>query len=146
MSAYKTATTTNQKSAYAHLRDEEATINHDYHAGGIVLAGTDSPLDIPATSLHLNLRAQVKYGNMKPWEALQTATSMAAKAYGYDKDLGTLEAGKLADLIIVDGDPLPTIDDVAKLQCVAVNGRLLSLNEVAAPFTKAIAENAVCTR
>ena len=60
--ALKTAQAANQNDAYTHLKDEEKTVADDFHAGGIILAGTDSPLDIPATSLHLNLRAQVKYG------------------------------------------------------------------------------------
>lgn len=83
---------------------------------------------------------------MQPWEALTTATSMAARAYGYGKDLGTLEPGKLADLIIVGGDPLTAIDDVAKVQCVAVNGKLQSVDEVAAPFTKDVPKNNVCSQ
>ncbi|MGI4757245.1 MAG: amidohydrolase family protein, partial [Janthinobacterium lividum] len=131
--ALKTSQGMNLAATYAHLKDEESVISGTFHAGGMVLAGTDSPLDIPATSLHLNLRAQVKYG-MKPWEALETATSIPAKAYGLDKDLGTLEPGKLADFIVVDGDPLTHIDDVAKVQCVAKNGQLWSVDEVASPF------------
>ncbi|SEC04050.1 amidohydrolase family protein [Terriglobus roseus] len=146
VTAFNTAKASDQKAAYVHLRDEESTVANDLHTGGIVLAGTDSPLDIPATSLHLNLRAQVKYGGMQPWEALTTATSMAARAYGYGKDLGTLEPGKLADLIIVGGDPLTAIDDVAKVQCVAVNGKLQSVDEVAAPFTKDVPKNNVCSQ
>jgi len=66
--------------------------------GGIVLAGTDSPLDNVATALHLNLRAQVKYG-LAPWEALQSAALLAARAYHHEKDLGSLEPAKLADMI-----------------------------------------------
>jgi imidazolonepropionase-like amidohydrolase len=62
-----------------------------------MLAGTDAPLDNVATSLHLNLRAQVKYGE-EPWQALQTATMLAAKAYGLGDQLGTVEPGKIADL------------------------------------------------
>ena len=129
-------------SGYKHLEDEERTVADDFRKGGIILAGTDSPLDIPATSLHLNIRAQVKYG-LAPWQALETATSMAAKAYGYDKDLGTLEPGKLADIIIVAGDPLTTISDVTKVQCVVTNGRLHSVHEIGAPFAD-IPENNVC--
>lgn len=145
VTATQAAQKANQKDAYTHLKDEESVVVDTFHHGGIILAGTDSPLDIPATSLHLNLRAQVKYGGMQPWEALTTATSMAAKAYGYDKDLGTLTPGKLADLIIVGGNPLTNIDDVAKVQCVAVNGSLLSVDEIAAPFTTSVPKNNVCS-
>ncbi|MEK6398546.1 MAG: amidohydrolase family protein, partial [Terriglobus sp.] len=145
VTAAKNAKTTDTAPAFTHLRNEERTVADVYHAGGQMLAGTDSPLDIPATSLHLNLRAQVKYGGMKPWEALTTATSASAKAYGYDKDLGTLQPGKLADLIIVAGDPLTNIDDLARVQCVAVNGQMRSVDEVAAPFTRDVPKNNVCS-
>ncbi len=143
--ALKNAQGADQSSAYEHLKLEEKVVADDFHDGGIILAGTDSPLDIPATSLHLNLRAQVKYGGLKPWQALETATSMAARAYGYDKDLGTLEPGKLADLIIVEGDPLTNINDAANVQCVAKNGALHSLDEIAGPFTT-IPRNNVCSK
>ena len=127
------AETRDQTAPLQHLKDEEATVADDYRDGGLILAGTDSPLDVPATSLHLNLRAQVKFG-LKPWQALETVTWLPAKAYGFTKDLGTLERGKLADLIIVSGDPLKNIDDVTKVQCVMKNGFLWSVSSLAAPF------------
>jgi Tol biopolymer transport system component len=129
--------------AYQHLRDEEITVADDFRHGGLILAGTDSPLDIPATSLHLNLRAQVKFG-MAPWQSLETVTSLPAKAYGLTKDLGTLAPGHLADLIITAGDPLTNIDDVAKVQCVMKNGYLWSVSEVAAPFAMLSAGADIC--
>lgn len=129
--------------AYQHLKDEEVTVADDFRKGGLILAGTDSPLDIPATSLHLNLRAQVKFG-MAPWQSLETVTSLPARAYGLTKDLGTLESGKLADLIIVSGDPLTNIDDVIKVQCVMKNGVLMSVSEIAKPFTQISAGADIC--
>lgn len=109
---------------------------NDFKSDGLILAGTDSPLDIPATSLHLNLRAQVKFG-MQPWQALETATSMAAKAWHVNGDLGTLEKGKIADLIMVSGDPLKNIQDAANVQYVMKNGTLISVKEILAPFSSA---------
>ena len=142
--AVETATHTDMSTMADHLKDEESVVANTYRKGGLILAGTDSPLDIPATSLHLNLRAQVKYGNLEPWQALETATSLPAKAYGLSKDLGTLEPGRLADLIIVSGDPLKNIDDVTRVECVAKNGKLQSVASIMAPFAKSDIGETVC--
>lgn len=115
------------------LRKEEATVGAILRGGGIVLAGTDSPLDSVATALHLNLRAQAKYG-IEPWRALQTATLLPARAFGVEKDLGTLEPGKLADLVAVSGDPLTDIKAAANVQFVMKGGRIYSIAELTAPF------------
>ena len=122
---------------------EEATVKGVLERKGLFIGGTDSPLDLPSTSLHLNLRSQVKYG-LAPWQALETVTSTAAKAAKVEKDLGTLEAGKLADLILVEGDPLANIDDVTKVQCVMKNGRLMSVAEIMQPFVASSIGADVC--
>jgi Tol biopolymer transport system component len=131
--AVATVTKEDQQDALRRLGDEESTVASVLRGGGTMLAGTDSPLDIPATSLHLNLRAQVKFG-LQPWQALETVTWLPAKTYALDKDLGTLEPGKLADLIIVDGDPLTDISTAANVQCVMKNGVIHSVGEIIDPF------------
>ncbi len=123
----------NRTAALRFLRLEVGTVTKIVDAGGTVLAGTDSPLSPVATALHLGLRAQVKLGRA-PWQALQTATTMPAKAFGLSNDLGTLEPGKLADLVIVDGDPTTHIEDLAKVHAVMTNGRLYTPEELEAPF------------
>lgn len=133
-----------QTQAMAHVKDEEDTVAAVVKAGGYILAGTDAPIDLTATSLHLNLRAQVKFG-MAPWQALETATILPAKAFGLEKDLGTLEPGKLADLILVKGDPLMDINAAAEVQCVMENGFLRSVGEVMAPFARSSIGNEVCS-
>ncbi|MBS1801257.1 MAG: PD40 domain-containing protein [Acidobacteria bacterium] len=142
--AVETATHTDMSAMTARLQNEESVVANTYRKAGLILAGTDSPLDIPATSLHLNLRAQVKYGHLEPWQALETATSLSAKAYGLTRDLGTLEPGKLADLIIVSGDPLKNIEDAARIQCVAKNGKLESVASIMAPFAKSDIGESIC--
>ena len=132
--AVNTAQTTDTTVAIDKLKDEETTVSAVLDKGGMMLDGTDSPLDLPATSLHLNLRAQVQYGGRAPWQALETATSIPAKALGISKDLGTLEPGKLADLILVSGDPLKNINDTEAVQCVMTNGVLRSVGAVLKPF------------
>jgi imidazolonepropionase-like amidohydrolase len=136
VTAVKTAQHEDQKYNLVRLEREEATVANDLKNGGMIIAGTDSPLDIPATSLHLNLRGQVKFGT-QPWQALETTTSMAARAWHLNSDLGTLETGKLADLIMVSGDPLKNIEDAANVQYVMKNGVLMSIQQILAPFTSA---------
>jgi Tol biopolymer transport system component len=133
-----------QADAMTRVKDEEATVAAVLKSGGYILAGTDSPLDLTATSLHLNLRAQVKYG-VAPWQALETATILPAKAFGLSHDLGTLEPGKLADLILVSGDPLQDVKAAAAVQCVMKNGVLWSVGLIMAPFVSGDSTgNTVC--
>lgn len=101
-------------------------------AGGLVANGTDSPLVVPGIQLHLNLRAAgLVLGN---YTALQTVTINAAKMALVDKDLGSVEAGKLADLIAVRGNPLADLRAAAAVQWVMKNGRVWSQAEILAPF------------
>lgn len=72
-------------------------------------------------------------GGFSPWEALRGATSDAAKHLGMDKDLGSIEAGKLADLVIIEGDVLTDIRQSEYISHTMLNGRLYeaaSMNEV----------------
>jgi imidazolonepropionase-like amidohydrolase len=119
----------------AGLQKEEETLLAVLHGGGTVVLGTDSPLAGLAMMNHMGLRAEVKYG-FKPWEALQTATLLPARAFGYAKDLGSVEPGKLADLVFVGGDPLTNINDAAKVQRVMVDGHSYTIPELMAPFVK----------
>lgn len=66
-------------------------------------------------------------GGMTPLEALRTATLNPAKALGLDKDLGSLEVGKLADLVVIDGDVLKDIRQSDRIAQVMQNGRLFAL-------------------
>ena len=117
------------------LKKEMETLSAILNGGGTMLAGTDAPLDNVATSLHLNLRAQVKYGR-QPWQALQTATILAAQTYGVGDQLGSIEAGKIADLTMVSGNPLANIKDLANVQMVMKNGIVYTVPDLLAPFSK----------
>ena len=72
-------------------------------------------------------------GGMKPLEAIRTATLSPARYLGLDKDIGSLEVGKLADLVIISGDVLADIRQSDQISHVMINGRLYessSMNEV----------------
>jgi len=71
-------------------------------------------------------------GGMSPLEALKTATITPATHLGFAKDLGSLEPGKLADLVVLDANPLDDIANTDKVSKVMLNGRLYdaaTLNE-----------------
>ncbi|HTD99972.1 MAG TPA: amidohydrolase family protein [Mucilaginibacter sp.] len=92
---------------------------HD--AGVTIVAGTDQ--GFPGYSVARELELYVQAG-LTPGDAIQTATITPAKVMGIDKRSGSIEEGKQADLIIVDGDPLTTIRDIRKVVKVIKAGHI----------------------
>lgn len=106
-------------------------------AGGLLALGTDSPLVAPGISLHTNLRAGgLAYSNH---QAMQNVTINAAKMAFLDKDLGSIEVGKLADLVAVKGNPLVDLKAAADVQYVVKNGITYTLPQMLAPFKTPVA-------
>ena len=73
-------------------------------------------------------------GGFSPLDALKTATIMPARKLGFEKDIGTIEVGKLADLVVLDANPLENIRNSDKVSGVMVNGRLynpVTMDEIA---------------
>lgn len=96
-------------------------------AGVKMALGSDiSPL---RESALLELGLWVKCG-ATPWEALQAATKNAAELCGVGTELGTVETGKLADLIVVSENPLLDIENLRKLQLVLKEGQLVADHRV----------------
>jgi len=93
-------------------------------AGALIVAGTDTP---NAINLHGEIKAYTMAG-MSNFDALKTATVNPAKALGLNA--GTIEPGKLADLIAVDGDPLTDIASTYKVKTVVANGRVYEVADL----------------
>ncbi len=93
-------------------------------AGVELLAGTDepNPYCFPGFSLHDELGLLVQAG-LTPMEALQTATYNPAKFLGMKDSLGTVDKGKLADLVLLDANPIEDINNTRKIAAVVVNGK-----------------------
>ena len=94
------------------------------HAGAIIVAGTDRPL---AIKVHGDLASDVQIG-MTPYEALKTATVNPARALTLDA--GTIEPGKLADIVLVDGNPLENVENAHKVKKVIANGRVYTVDDL----------------
>ncbi len=94
-------------------------------AGVPILAGTDTgnPYCFPGFSLHEELALLVLTG-LTPVEALRSATLNPAKFFGLDQTLGTIEQGKIADLVLLEANPLLDIRNTQRISAVVSNGRL----------------------
>jgi imidazolonepropionase-like amidohydrolase len=95
-------------------------------AGVHIMTGTDlgNPYVYAGFSVHDELRFLVEAG-FSPLEALQAATLNAAQFLSLADSLGTLETGKVADIVLLDTDPLVDIRNTTKIRAVVLNGRLL---------------------
>lgn len=99
------------------------------HRGGVpFMAGTDTAPGVyimPGFSLHDELANFVESG-FTPMEALQTATSNPARFLGMESSFGSVEPGKIADLVLLNANPLEDIRNTRKISAVISNGRLLN--------------------
>ena len=91
-----------------------------HRAGVTIVAGTD---DLAGFALHRELELYVQAG-IPPAEVLRIATLVPAQVLKREKDLGTIEPGKLADFIIVDGDPTKNISDIRRVVRVVKDGKV----------------------
>ncbi|MCM8748429.1 amidohydrolase family protein [Thermomicrobiaceae bacterium CFH 74404] len=111
-----------RQAAYAHRSSFRMALD----VGIPIVAGTDagSP-DTPHPSLVAELELMCEYG-MAPDQALASATRVAADVLGLGATLGTLEPGKRADLLVVDGNPLEELGQLRRVRCVLRSGALVS--------------------
>jgi imidazolonepropionase-like amidohydrolase len=111
----------------ARMAQTTAAIGALFKAGVTIVPGSDTGLVGYGLLRELELYVQA---GMTPLQAIQCATIVSARAMKLDRDSGTIEAGKRADLILVDGNPLANISDLRKVSQVVTNGRLYSTAEV----------------
>jgi imidazolonepropionase-like amidohydrolase len=103
-----------------------------HRAGVGFLAGTDvgSLLAFPGFSLHEELEDLVKYVGLSPLEAIQAATLNAAKFFSVSDRTGTVEVGKVADLVLLEADPVRDIRNTKTISAVILRGTVVSKSRI----------------
>jgi hypothetical protein len=126
--------------------EHELEIVKRLHAANVpFLAGTDTPAGVdvlPGISLHLELQRFVAAG-FTPLAALQTATLNPAKFLHKTNDFGTVEPGRVADLVLLSANPLENIANTRSIVGVVADGRYLSQADLAQLQTK-LKQRAAC--
>jgi imidazolonepropionase-like amidohydrolase len=97
-----------------------------YDNGVTILSGTDIPnFDlVPGASLHHELEILVEAG-IPPLEVIKMATRNGAQALGIEEDVGTIESGKQADMVVLSDNPVDEISNTKKIEAVINNGQLI---------------------
>jgi hypothetical protein len=93
-------------------------------AGGILKEGSDPPRGMAALLMHEALAMDVEAG-VAPMMAIQAATLNVARTFKKDKDYGSVEPGKVADLVMVEGDPLEDIWTTQNVKMVIMDGKVI---------------------
>ena len=112
-------------------RKELEVVGAMNRAGVPIAAGTDTPnpFCFPGFSLHDELALLVEAG-LSPMQALQAGTRNAAMMTGRGSELGTIEVGKVANLVLLDANPLADIRNTRRIDSVVLHGRLIGRNDL----------------
>ena len=128
----------NPVDAYTQFGEWARFLTGRMHRRGVPIgAGTDTPifLSIPGYSLHEELEQLVASG-LSPLEALRAATVRPAEFFGIESDIGTIDPGKRADLVLLDANPLSDIKNTRRISGVISKGRFHTPAELAAELSK----------
>jgi hypothetical protein len=96
-------------------------------AGGKIHSGSDPNHVLAGYGVHVELEMLVEAG-LTPVQAIQTASQNVAQAWGKDKDYGSVEKGKVADLVVVRGDPRRNISDTQNVEMVFIEGKVMDIS------------------
>lgn len=119
--------TKEEEVTYQHSFDKMLEVIYDLYEKGIdVVPGTDG---LPGFLYHRELELYVKAG-IPAAEVLRIATIKSAKITGMEKTLGSIEEGKQADLILIDGNPLDNISDIRKVEWTMKGGNLYDAKDL----------------
>lgn len=113
--------------AYAAFAEWSLSMVARLHEAGVpIMAGTDTPIGLltPGFSLHLEMEMLVRAG-LSPMDALAAATVRPAEFFGRENEMGTLEAGKSAELVLLNANPLDDIRNTRNINAVVTRGELL---------------------
>ena len=113
------------------LSNAESNVKHLMQTGILVAAGTDAPYpgDFQGEGIHRELELLVESG-LTPLEAITIATKNAARIMNAETEWGTLEPGKLANIVMVDGKPDQNISDTKKIVAVVKEGKVLDRSKL----------------
>jgi imidazolonepropionase-like amidohydrolase len=114
------------------------------HARGVPIgAGTDTPIfiSVPGYSLHSELELLVRAG-LSPHEALRSATLRPAEFFSLQDEMGAVDVGMRADLVLLDADPLENIANTKRIAAVISKGKLLTRNDLSGLISDARAAEA----
>jgi imidazolonepropionase-like amidohydrolase len=126
---WKSAASEARRARYVEVRNRITKLIAD--EGGKLLAGSDTPewLMTYGWTLHRELEHFVEAG-LTPYQALETATRNPATFLRAEKEWGTIEPGKRADLVLIAGNPLQDIRNTARIEAIAIGGRWVARAEI----------------
>ncbi len=111
------------------IRTATSDVGEMFRAGVLILPGTDTgaPFVVPGSALHEELSILVREVGLTPAEALASATLESATFLGREDDLGAIEPGRIGDIVILDANPLESIENTRRIDAVVFRGEVLPL-------------------
>ncbi len=120
-----------QRARFAEIRNSIVKRIADAGGAGRIMAGSDSPdlLMAYGWAMHREIAHLVRAG-LTPWQALAAATRNPAEFLGAGDEWGTIAPGRRADMVLLSGNPLDDIENVGRIEAVAIGGKLFERPEL----------------